>query len=143
MWKTAHAVLLWPCRSKLVNQTFTPLRQHLWVRMMIRRLSAVPLRLAARGTPTLAFRPYSIDAFSTPAVVPFPVALRSKLNEFRPMIENAMEAISSGILFIKRTFQPSLIRRKRKHGFLARQATKDGRKILTRRRLKKRWGLSA
>ena len=46
------------------------------------------------------------------------------------MVATLWDNIQSGILFLKRTFQPSLIRRKRKHGFLARQATKDGRKIL-------------
>ena len=39
---------------------------------------------------------------------------------------------------IKRTFQPSLIRRKRKHGFLRRLGDRNGRKILKRRRLKGR-----
>lgn len=53
------------------------------------------------------------------------------------------ENLQSGILFLKRTFQPSLIRRKRKHGFLARQATKDGRKILANRRAKGRRNLCA
>ena len=43
----------------------------------------------------------------------------------------------------KRTFQPSLIRRKRKHGFLKRVRTKDGRKILNARRRKGRTRLCA
>jgi large subunit ribosomal protein L34 len=53
------------------------------------------------------------------------------------------DALVSGLWNIKRTFQPSLIKRKRKHGFLARVADKDGRRILDNRRRKGRKNLCA
>jgi large subunit ribosomal protein L34 len=53
------------------------------------------------------------------------------------------DLVSGAIWFLKRTFQPSLIRRKRKHGFLSRVATNNGRKTLNRRRHKNRRYVSA
>ncbi|HZP27300.1 MAG TPA: 50S ribosomal protein L34 [Dehalococcoidia bacterium] len=42
----------------------------------------------------------------------------------------------------KRTYQPKKLRRKRRHGYMARSSSSEGRDVLKRRRLKGRWRLT-
>ena len=121
-----------------------------WRPMACRRTGG----LASAGTPlpTLGWDPRdplgaaALLMHSLPSIAPGAScpSVRSPLLEADVIdVDVDGEAARDALHLVKRTFQPSLLKRKRRHGFLKRKSTPGGRRVLKRRLLKRRWRISA
>lgn len=101
----------------------------------------------ALATPWTPLRIARVGAWAgcddAPALRALDVAVGWGSDESAAGVDIDGELHAPPMLAVKRTYQPSVIRKKRKHGFLSRNATPTGRRLLARRRFKGRRSISA
>ncbi|GAA5915458.1 hypothetical protein JCM6882_007898 [Rhodosporidiobolus microsporus] len=100
----------------------------------------------ALSTSTL-YRPTALTSFSLhsslrPSLSPSPLASSSSSSTLLPSLSAQQPAGQIRTAVYGAEYQPSQIKRKRTHGFLARKRSKNGRKVLMRRWSKGRKYLS-
>ena len=94
-----------------------------------RPLSLAPLFAAAARHLLVALPQAPARAISAvPVAAPAPAAL------WRRACAGAEEALGAAVWLVARTYRPSVVRKKRTHGFLHRNASTSGRRVLARRR---------
>ena len=85
--------------------------------------------LAIENTPCIPIAETNLTTFNTKSIQSLGINFSYQLTELWNNLSTWL---------IKRTFQPSIIRKRRKTGFLTRQKTVGGRRVLERRRKKGR-----
>ena len=104
----------------------------------IRAFSLVPPLSLSMPAAIPASCPSMLLSDSFGSVMPLGLKLQMSTELMKFQIRTTATSIMQHILdmsvwFIKRTFQPSIIRKKRKQGFLERQKSVGGRRVLKRR----------